>query len=122
MDIDSGTGPDGLATRVLKLCSSELAVPLAKCSRRIIAEGSWTAALKIHWLMALYKRKAVSNSENDRAINLTAEISKAVERYLCPWFGPLWATAHSARHSSRIASTTLLAILFCITFCNGLPG
>ena len=89
MDSDSGTGQDGLATRVLKLCSSELGLPLAKLIRRIIAEGSWPSAWRIHWLMPLYKRKAVSNPENYRAINLTAQISKAVERYLCPWFGPL---------------------------------
>ena len=54
--------------------------------RRIIEEGSWPAAWRIQFLMPLYKRKAVSNPENYQAINLTAQISKAVERYMCPWF------------------------------------
>ena len=111
MDIDSGTGPDGLATRVLKLCSEELGLPLAKLIRRIIAEGSWPEAWTIHWLMPLYKRKAVSNPENYRAINLTAQISKAVERFLCPWFGPLLEDrafgqaqfAYRKRHGARDA-------------------
>ena len=109
MDIDSGTGPDGLATRVLKYCSNELAVPLAKFIRRIIAEGSWPAARKIHRLMALHKRKAVSHPDNYPAINLTAQISKAVERYLCPWFGQLLENrafgqapfAYRKRHGAR---------------------
>ena len=56
MDIDSGTGPDGLATRVLVLCSRELGLPLAKLIRRIIAECWWPVAGRIHWLLALHKR------------------------------------------------------------------
>ena len=89
MDVDSGTGPDMLATLVLKECSSELRLPLAKLIRRIIAEGFWPTAWIIHWLMPLYKRKSVSDPNNYRAINLTAQISKAVERYLSPFFVPV---------------------------------
>ena len=57
MNIDSGTGPDGLSTRVLILCSRELGLPLAKLIRRIIAERLWPAAWKIHGLMALCSKK-----------------------------------------------------------------
>ena len=89
MDVDSGTGPDMLATRVLKECYSELRLPLAKLIRRIMAEGFWPTAWTIHWLMPLYKRKSVSDPNNYRAINLTAQISKAVERYLSSFFVPV---------------------------------
>ena len=88
MDIDSGTGPDGLSTHVLNECAHELALPVAKLIRRIIAHGMWPSAWTVHWLMPLHKRNAVSNPDNYRAINLTAQISKAVERYLRPLFGP----------------------------------
>ena len=53
----------------------------------------------------------MSNPDNYRAINLTAQISKAVERYLCPWFGPLLEDrafgqaqfAYRKRHGARDA-------------------
>ena len=89
MDIYSGTGPDLLASRVLVECSQELSLPLAKLIRRIIALGFWGTAWTIHWLMPLYKRKAVSDPENFRTINVTAQISKAVGRYLWPFFAPV---------------------------------
>ena len=79
MDIDSGTGPDGLSTHVLKECAHELGLPVAKLIRRIISQGMWPTAWITHWLMPLYKRKAVSNPDNYKAINLTAQISEAAE-------------------------------------------
>ena len=88
LDENSGTGPDGLATRILKFCSEELSLPLAKLLRRILAESFWPTAWVVHWLMPLYKRKSVFDPLNYRAINLTAQISKAAERALCPHFVP----------------------------------
>ena len=41
MDVDSGTGPDGLFTHVLKECAHELALPLAKLIRQIISQGTY---------------------------------------------------------------------------------
>ena len=88
LDVDSGTGPDLLAARVLKICARELSLPLAKLIRRIIANGFWPSAWTVHWLMPLHKRKSVADPPNYRAINLTAQISKVVERFLCPTFTP----------------------------------
>ena len=39
--------------------------------------------------MPSYKRKSVSKPNNYRAINLTAQISTAAERYLSPFFVPV---------------------------------
>ncbi len=111
LDIDSGTGPDELATRVLKYCSRELGLPLAKLIRRIISEGCWPSAWCVHWMVPLYKRKAVSNPENYRSLNLTAQISKAVERFLSPCFVPTLEVsafgsaqfAYRKRHGARDA-------------------
>ena len=88
IDADSGTGPDGLAARVLKLCSRELGLPLAKLVRRIISQSRWPSEWTVHWLMPLHKRKTKADPINYRAINLTAQISKVVERFLCPCFTP----------------------------------
>ncbi len=88
LDVDSGTGPDGVATRVLKYCCRELSVPIAKIVRRILACGFWPTAWTDHWLLPLYKRKAPSDPDNYRAINLTAQVSKVVERFLRRFFAP----------------------------------
>ena len=88
LDVDSGTGPDGLAARVLKICSRELSLPLAKLIRRIVVLGLWPSAWSEHWLMPLYKRKSPSDPSNYRAINLTPQVSKVVERYLRRFFPP----------------------------------
>ena len=85
---ESGTGPDGLATRVLKTCARQLCFPLAKLIRRILALGFWPTAWITHWLMPLFKRKLVSDPQNYRAINLTTQVSKVVERFLNPWVTP----------------------------------
>ena len=37
--VDSATGPDGVSTRILKTCASELGFPFAKLARRIIGGG-----------------------------------------------------------------------------------
>ena len=78
LDVDSGTGPDLLAARVLKYCGRELSRPIAKLIRRIIDQGFWPTAWTVHWLMALHKRNSASDPHNYRAMNLTAQVSKAV--------------------------------------------
>ena len=52
LDVDSGTGPDLSAARVLKYCGRELSMPIAKLIRRIINQGFWPSAWTVHWLVA----------------------------------------------------------------------
>ena len=111
LDADSGTGPAGIATRFLKTCAPELSIPTAKLVRRIVSLGEWSAVWAEHWLMPLYKKKAVSDPCNYRAINLTSQMSKAVERILLPSFGPTLETtafsdeqyAYRKKHGARDA-------------------
>ena len=88
LDADSGTGPDGVATRVFKTCAAELGCLLAKLIRRIVSTGQWPSQWSVHWLLPLHKRNATSNPANYRAIILTPQLSKAVERLLSPLFVP----------------------------------
>jgi hypothetical protein len=60
LDSESGTGPDGLAVRVLKECAKELALPIAKLVRRIVAQGHWPTDWAVHWRFPLYKRKSTA--------------------------------------------------------------
>ena len=122
MDIDVATGPDGLSRRVLKECACGISLPLAKLIRRIIAQCFWPNAWTIHWLFPLYKRKAVSNPENYRAINLTAQISKAVERFLHPFFGKVLEDNAFGQAQFAYRNATGHAMRFYITSFPGSLG
>ena len=85
---DSGTGPDELFAKVLKVCAAQLGFPLSKLIRRIVLLCCWPSAWVVHCFMPLHKRQVESDAGNYRAINLTAQISKVVKRYLSRFFVP----------------------------------
>ena len=64
---DSATGPDLLATCVLKACAEDLALPLALLARRILETYRWPQIWTNHWIAALYKKKSVFDAANYRA-------------------------------------------------------
>ena len=63
-NVDSGTGPDDVSTRVLLMCAFELAWPIAKLIRRILHEVRWPELWTMHRAVGLHKRKAVSGPDN----------------------------------------------------------
>jgi len=77
---DSGTGPDLLPSRILKLFSRQLALPLSLLAAKILETGVWPEGWRKHWIVPLYKKKSVYQTKNYRGIHLTAQISKVVER------------------------------------------
>lgn len=82
LKLDSATGPDGLATRVLKNCADALSYPLARIIRAILSNGRWPQKWREHWVVPLYKRKSRADPSNYRGVHLTAQVSKAAERVL----------------------------------------
>ena len=88
LDESSATGPDLVPARVLKRLASVLALPFAKLARLIVNEGTWPDLWKRHWICALYKKKSVYDPANYRGVQLTAQISKAMERFLASLFVP----------------------------------
>ena len=80
LKVDSATGPDGIATVVLKRCSAELARPVAMLIRKLLDHGVWPSAWRFHRIVPLFKRKARSEPGNYRGVHLTNQISKVVER------------------------------------------
>ena len=85
---DSGTGPDLLPARVLKMCARSLAVPVCLLARSILAHSRWPACWCDHWIYALYKRHAMSDPDNYRGLQLTPQLSKVVERLIASLFVP----------------------------------
>jgi hypothetical protein len=77
---DSGSGPDLLPSRLLKLCAKELAEPVRRLTNRILECGRWPSIWILHWIVPLFKKKNVFDAKNYRGIHLTAQLSKVVER------------------------------------------
>ena len=80
LDVNSGTGPDMLPARILKFCAQELAVAVLKLAERILESGIWPDGRREHWIVPIYKRKAIYKAIHYRGVHLTAQLSKVVER------------------------------------------
>ena len=88
LDPDSATGPDLLPSRILKRYASALSTPLKILGDQIINEGRWPECWILHWILPLHKRNATHDTDNYRGIHLTAQLSKAMERYVGKLFIP----------------------------------
>ena len=86
LDTDSATGPDELPTRIMRECASALAGPVLMLANQILRAGRWPEMWLRHWIVPLYKKKAVFDPNNYRGVHMTAQLSKVVERLL----GLLW--------------------------------
>ena len=80
MDESSGTGPDFIPAKILKLFAEQLAYPVLMMATLILNSGEWPEDWRVHWIVPLYKRGAVYLSKNYRGIHLTAQLSKVLER------------------------------------------
>ena len=85
---DKATGPDLVASRLLKKCAPELGVAVAKLGRLLLDSGHWPETWRTHWVFPLYKKRSVYDPENYRGIHLSAQLSKVVERLLGRFFLP----------------------------------
>ena len=88
LDKNSRTGPDNVATIIVKRYRWSLAFPITKLVRRIFSEGYWSHLWTFHWIFALHKRNSIYNPEHYRGIHLTSQLSKLVERILRGLFLP----------------------------------
>ena len=88
LDIDSGTGPDLLPARILKVCYEQLSLPVFLLFLRILETGCWPTLWLNHWIVPIYKKRIVYSAANYRGIHLTAQLSKVMERLLQKLFVP----------------------------------
>lgn len=91
--VNSATGPDGLSARILQMCEAVLHVPFVKLARKIVSDRRWPDCWRLHWVVPLYKKKAVYSPSNYRGVHITAQISKAMERLLGKLFVPFLDTS-----------------------------
>ena len=80
--MDSGTGPDAVATRILKNCADTLGLPIAILARKSVDEEHWPSIWKAHWILPLYKKRSVFDASNYRGVHLTSQVAKVIERLL----------------------------------------
>ena len=84
----SATGPDNISARVLRQLAPALALPFTLLARSIVHHGRWPDVWITHWICAMHKRKSLFEPGNYRGLQLTAQISKAMERFLASLFLP----------------------------------
>ena len=82
LDRHSSTGPDLLSATILKFCASAMYIPFVRLARRIVDCSQWPKTWKVHWVHPLHKRLSRSEPDHYRGIQLTAQISKAMERFI----------------------------------------
>ena len=79
LDASKATGPDGIPPRVLKVCSQELASPLAKLFSFCFSRGKQPTAWKCANVVPVYKKKSRSAPSNYRPVSLLSAVSKVME-------------------------------------------
>ena len=92
LDEDSATGPNKIPAKVLKRCAIQLAEPVYLLGLAILDSGVWPAVWIQHWVAAIYKKKSVFDPKNYRGVHMTAQLTKAMERF----FGTLFIERLSA--------------------------
>ena len=66
----------------------EMCLPFTFLCRRIVRCGIWPRAWTTHWIHPLHKKGSKGDVLNFRGIHLTAQISKAAERFIGTLFVP----------------------------------
>ena len=88
LKVDTATGPDGIAARVLKRCAGNVAYPITLILRMMVDDGRWPQCWRHHRVVPLFKRKARSDPDNYRGVHLTSQVSKTVERVMAELLMP----------------------------------
>lgn len=80
--VDSATGPDGIAARVLQNCSHVLAEPISVLAGRVADTGVWPDPWRTHWVVPLHMRGSCHDGDHYRGVHLTSQLPKVLERVL----------------------------------------
>ena len=91
LDDSSSTGPDLLAVRILKDCVKEIAEPVRKIVERILEMEQWPAIWRQHWIVPIYKKKAVFKLQRDPSDTTTVKnCGKVIADRIDPIHQSLW--------------------------------
>ena len=111
LELDSLSGPDLIATRILKKFADYFVVPVVLLCRRILLDGCWPSTWKIHWVLPLYKKKSKACPANYRGIHLTSQLSKVVERVLAELCMIFLETSNTFGHNQFAYRKTKVTVM-----------
>ena len=75
-------GPDGIPTRVLKICAAQLTKPLTILFKRSLQLGKLPSEWKRAKITPIFKKGSKSKAENYRPVSLTSQVCKILERVI----------------------------------------
>ena len=117
LDVKSATGPDLLPALILKVCSDELALPIAIISRLCLSGGRWPLCWRCHWIHPLHKRNAKSDPRNCKGVHLMAQLAKVVGRSIggvfVHWLSEHGFGEHQYAYSRHKSHRDALAVNVC---------
>ena len=73
------SGPYSIPTKLLKISSSDIALPLSVIVNESFAEGVFPDKLKVAKVIGLHKRESTDNPSNYRPISFLSIFSKVIE-------------------------------------------
>ena len=76
-------GLDTISNKVVKICSKELAVPMAIIIGHSIEEGYVPTKFKLARIIPLYKKGSADEFGNYRPVSLLSALSKILEKDVC---------------------------------------
>ncbi len=82
VNVRKASGPDGISPHLLKVCTDELATPLALIYRQCLVSRVWPSQWKEARVTPVHKKKQRSEPNNYRPISLLSVVSKIFERII----------------------------------------
>ena len=80
MNESKATGDDKISAAILKRLASCLAAPFTQVCRRLLYEGCWPSAWKLHLIAPIFKKGSAYNAGNYRGVHLKRILSKIAEK------------------------------------------
>lgn len=82
MDLNKGSGHDGISSLFLRECANNLAEPLCSLFSKCMGEGTYPDLFKIGQITPIHKSGPKNNVENYRGVCVLPNVSKVFEKLL----------------------------------------
>ena len=126
LDESKATGDDKISAAILKRLASCLAAPFTQVCRRLLYEGCWPSAWKLHLIAPIFKKGSAYNAGNYRGVHLTSILSKIAEKVIGNRLVPFlqanafgnnqWAFSHGLGAKDLV---TMLVMSWVLAVCSG---